>query len=111
MPDLNEQPDSGLLILQIHLDLAPAIDKAALRQLCELTVQSGFASRMSFVESDDDGPHIDAGFETFHAANLWNELQDTLFKNPIVGDDLCRCCLAVRTGKAGWDDCEILANY
>lgn len=104
-------PDAGLLNLQVHLDLAPQLDVAALRAACERVVASGHAIRLSFVQSEDDGPHIDACFEAFNAADLWSEISGFILADPALGPQLAASCVAVRTGSEGWDDYQLLMSY
>jgi hypothetical protein len=99
------------VVLQIHMDRAPGLDAEALRAGCQKLVEAGWAARLSFVRSGEDGDHIDAGFETFNAEQLWGEVQSFLMKLPGVGEALCSAMVAVRTGKSGWDDCVLLYEY
>jgi hypothetical protein len=103
--------DAGLLNIQVHLERAQGLDVNAFRLACDHVVQAGHALRLSFVHSDDDGPHIDACFESFNANELWSEISAFLFSNPHWGQALCSSCVVARTGAQGWDDYQLLRSY
>jgi hypothetical protein len=103
--------DGAHLVLQVHMDKAPGLDEEALRAGCQKLVEAGWAARLSFVRSQEDGDHIDAGFETFNAEELWAEIQSFLMALPGIGEALRSAMVAVRTGKSGWDDSILLYEY
>lgn len=106
-----ERSDGAHLVLQVHMEKAPGLDEQALRAGCQKLVDAGWAARLSFVRSQEDGDHIDAGFETFNAGELWSEIQSFLMELPEIGQALRSAMVAVRTGRSGWDDSILLYEY
>lgn len=111
-PSHQDIPDAALLNVQIHLD-SGAIKKFLpdIHLVCEAIVESGHAIRLSFVESEDDGPHVDAAFETFNGCELWAQVQARLYGDARFGDTLKASSIAARTGTDGWDNYRLLSHF
>ena len=111
MTSTQQMSDVGILCLQIHLELAPELNEEELRSFLSEFSCGDFGGRLSFQISQEDGAHIDAGFESPHVEFLWQAIEPRLFNHPVFGESMSKSCIALRTGLAGFDDYALLYHY
>lgn len=88
------------------------MDMARIRTLCQrITADKKLVSRFAAVEGEDEGSYIDLMFETTELQTLWRLLQNTLYKDAKIGEDLSKASIAVCEGADGWNNYLLLFHY
>jgi hypothetical protein len=110
MPD--DTPALGQICLQLHPDLAPGLDLAALEARCEAVARATPGVRgFGMSEGEDDGAFVNFVFAAEDPAAAWPRLSEALFDEAYGGATLRDACLCLCTGDDGWNDARLLHHY
>lgn len=105
-------PSLGQICIQVHLSLAPTLDRVRLTQDCERIARSTPSVRgMEVSDGDDDGPFINIALASDNLAQSWRQLGPALLESPEFGATLKAASLWMCTGEDGWNDYRLLYHY
>jgi len=99
-----------LLIVQVHLKRAPALDLNAVLTLFTNAAELADAE-LEITEGEEDGPFLNCGFRTKDPGRLWEILQGQVFWERVIGPSLAMSSIVVCQGNRGWDDYLLLHHY
>jgi hypothetical protein len=100
------------LLIQIHPDLAPELDRTLLRELFDAIGHTEpSVLRCKVDEGAGSERYINLAFKTSDQARLWRVVEDRLYAHPLLGNWLRKSSMALCTGAEGWDDCLVLYHF
>lgn len=97
--------------IQVQPDLSPNLELEKIDQLFKKIKTNNLVEKAHFDEGEDQGRYLNFNFDSNNARELWEEIQNVLYKKHSISKDLTRCSMVICSGESGWDDYLLLYHF
>lgn len=100
------------LSVQVQPDRSPGLDIRQLTATFEkIANQGSLVKHHEFDGDDEDGAYFNFTFETERAAELWRQIQASIYESAEYGVRTKCASIAVCSSEEGWDDYLLLFHF